>query len=475
MSTIAGPGPSAACAAPWSGLYFRPDGVIAVCCGTWHPIGRADDPDRPSLRAIWEGGPAQLQRDALAQGDHGLGCWECGNQAAAGHRGTSLAAEFDRYLPIAEPVLPVMLDFALSNRCNLACTMCNGGLSSTIRQRREGRPALPLAYDDRFFAELDELLPTARRLQFKGGEPFLTPENERIWARLGELGGDREVSITTNGTVWNERVERWIHDLDPEVIVSVDAIDPAVLEAVRVGVRADRLWATVDALRASVRPGALSLSMCLMVPTWQELAPFLARCNELDVHASVIWVDGPASFRLLGAGRDVLEKVAATWDRADRSVQALRPDLRRWWDDARSRVDAALEARPATPVALRTGDGSTATDATARLRRRTSGPLLELVYRDQVIDEVIVPSWAEPLEPARWKGRGLDETVAVLAGAVDGALRSEVRPLDHGVHELELRVERAEGPGEHLRALYLPADDEREEGRLLGGRASADA
>ena len=178
------------------------------------------------------------QRQTLERGSYEMGCQECGLAEATGGRRASTAFHFDRFADGAPHPFPRLMDFALSNRCNLQCVMCHGGLSSTIRAKREGLPPLAAAYDDRFFAELEEFLPHLERAQFKGGEPFLARENRRIWDVMLRDGLRPEVSVTTNATIFNENVARYVSELRMHPIISVDGMRPETLEAIRVGVDA---------------------------------------------------------------------------------------------------------------------------------------------------------------------------------------------------------------------------------------------
>lgn len=455
------PPATGACLAPRSALYFRPDGHVASCCGAWQFLGRVTGPRRRSIREIWEGAAAAELRSALDAGDFGLGCWECGRAAAQGQRESSLAQRFDRFERSARPEHPRLMDFALSNRCNLQCAMCNGGLSSSIRAERERRAPLPAAYDDRFFEELGEFLPHLERAQFKGGEPFLARENRRIWDHLLELGSSPEVSVTTNGTIWSDRVERYVRDLSMEVIVSVDAIDPSELERIRVGVHADQLWRNVDRFQEAVQAGGgdLILCMCLMSDNWRELHPFLVEADRRGVGASVIWVDGPAEHHLLGLGRDDLAEVLGHWESVASSHPSLEPSSAAIWEDALGRVDGAIRAAPsgATPVELADRGATTAAvDAyRAELAAVTGSELLELDLVDEVIEAVRAPAWSQWLAPQGWIGVGLDEFTAHLSSHVDGALRYEVEPGEHGVHRSSATF-RAGDEVTCLRFWYVP-------------------
>ncbi len=452
-----------ACSAPSAALYLRPDGQVAACCGSWHLLGSVTGPDRRSLREIWHGARAAQLRDAVAAHDFGLGCWECGQLVRAGRRSASLAASFDRWGADAE--YPAMIDFAMSNRCNLQCVMCNGGLSSAIRRHREHREPLPAAYDERFFDELREFLPHLRRAQFKGGEPFLAPENRRVWDDLLAIGARPEVCVTTNGTVWSKDVRRYVEDLAMDVIVSVDATEPDVLRSIRVGVDPDRLWRNVDRLaEITRRTGAtLDLHMCLMSTNWAQLAPFLLEADRRELGADLIWVDGPAQFNLLTMPLADLAAAHEQLRAAEPGLDGLRDDLRSIWDGAIERIGDAVSRRQGTAVAAPV---PATEDDPAEVRRRAltaagRTPVVELELVDDVIRTATVPEWARWLDPQSWVGRGLEETVTVISQSAGSSVRTEVESLPGGVHRARFTFD----PGAEevlLDGWYLPG---REAGR----------
>src|SRR6185295_19977224 len=81
----------------------------------------------------------------------------------------------DRYaladgVPFAYPKL---MEFEISNVCNLECTMCTGFFSSSIRHNREHLPPIKTPYDDAFVRQLEPFVPHLKAARFLGGEPFL--------------------------------------------------------------------------------------------------------------------------------------------------------------------------------------------------------------------------------------------------------------------------------------------------------------
>ena len=305
------PPTASACYAPHSALYLRPDGVVQACCATSFEAGTVTGADRQTLRGIWDGARLAQQREELEGHSFELGCQECRFAIDGGGRAASLASTFDGWQDEGPLGYPKLLDLALSNRCNLQCVMCNGDLSSTIRAKREGRSPLPAVYDDRFFDELAEFLPHADRILFKGGEPFLAPENRRVWDLMKELRVTCETSVTTNGTVWNDQVESYLRDLRMGLHVSVDGMTPEVLEPIRVGVRCRDLWERIDRFQeVSEDIGRrLTLNYCVMPSNWHELPAFLVEVERRGVGAascrwcSPPWSDPPPRSGRTGSGR----------------------------------------------------------------------------------------------------------------------------------------------------------------------------
>jgi molybdenum cofactor biosynthesis enzyme MoaA len=258
----------------------------------------------------------------LAADDFRLGCELCAVRYDMGSPETAYLQVFDD-LPVEEarPPWPVKLELALSNKCNLQCVMCNGELSSSIRIHREGRAPLPVVYDDRFFAELDEFLPHLRQIVFLGGEPFLGAEPRRLMERLMELELQPHCHVTTNGTQWNERVEAFVRSVPVHIAVSVDGYRAEVLESVRVGVDRDTVMTNVDRFREATRAEGkdLSLSFCLMRPTWGEMGAVLAWGDRLDVDVFVNTVTAPPHLSLHHAPAEELAEIVTVLRSEDAS------------------------------------------------------------------------------------------------------------------------------------------------------------
>ncbi len=297
MAVVPEPGPPAAlddalCPAPWMVMDFAPEGNVHACCvNAAHPLGNVRF---ETLRQIWDGPRAQALRAAMVRHDFGLGCGSCRHRLGLGTGEPDLA--YYRRNPAPRDVAwPELMAFGLHNTCNLACVMCGGNLSSRLRTL-EGRPRLEPAYGDRFFDELAEFLPHLRRAEFRGGEPFLVREHFRIWDLIVAMGLDLEVQVTTNGTVWNDRVEAVLDAIPMQVTFSMDGATAATNEAVRVGTDHAAALANLERFAAYARERGtrLDLSFCVLQHNWRELADLLALADGLGVEAHPQLVLDPA-------------------------------------------------------------------------------------------------------------------------------------------------------------------------------------
>ncbi|MEZ5182469.1 MAG: radical SAM protein [Acidimicrobiales bacterium] len=354
-----------ACYAPSASLYLDQHGAVRACCqNTGHLLG---DLRHQSLREVWEGAPARELREALARDDLSKGCEFCAWQRTEVAPTSWFSGSFD-HAPVGRrlhPRWPRQLELALSNTCNLRCTMCNGEWSSAIRAQREHLPPLPAVYGDAFFDELAEFLPHLEEVHLLGGEPFLGREPLRVLDQLCTLDRAPHVIITTNATRWDDRVRTIARRLRPAIVVSLDGADRETYEAIRVGAAFDEVLANLDAFRATVGPRHVSIAHCLMVGNWHRFPELLALAEGRGLDVVVNTVRFPADHSLHQLPADRLAEVVAELEQRGPAVEATLTGsrLRAWHDQvgalaARARSERwpeALGTPPAVadvPVAL---------------------------------------------------------------------------------------------------------------------------
>lgn len=226
------------------------------------------------------------------------------------------------------------------------CVQCNGELSSTIRTKREGNPPLASAYGEAFFDQIRPFLPHAERCVFLGGEPFLQPEAARVWDLLLELDPSErpEVDVTTNGTVWNAKVERYVRELAMNVAVSIDGASADTTDAIRIGSRHDRVVEHARRLGELTRAteSGFAVNTCVMPQNVHELLDVMLLIDDLDAEACPHVVTYPPTHSLLDLPLADLSVVIAELEADDARAQVELGRSRGAWDRVLERLRSHL-------------------------------------------------------------------------------------------------------------------------------------
>lgn len=318
------------CYAPFVSLYFNTIGEVNACCrNQTYSLGNVA---RNRLDEIWNGPAINLMRDALESYQFGEGCEFCEWMIAARDYEGAITHLFEDFeVPERRPRWPKGMEFAISNTCNYECIQCCGDWSSLIRTKREGLPALAQVYSDQFFDDLRRYLPHLTQAKFYGGEPFLARENFRIWDMMIEDGLHPSCHALTNGSQWNEKVERVLSNLTFSIGVSIDGITKKTFEAIRVNGNFERVMENMTRFRDySRRVGTqMMVSFSLMPQNWFELGDMLLHCEEMGYEINVIRVIDPPKFSLFNLPATELQSIVA---QMERQATTLLPRLKRLRD-----------------------------------------------------------------------------------------------------------------------------------------------
>jgi radical SAM protein with 4Fe4S-binding SPASM domain len=282
------------CYAPHTNLYFDTRGTVRVCChNTQFPVGNIL---KDSLDDIWRGARIKALRRSLEEDKFAEGCEFCEFQTAEGCFDDAAMRRFERFTVEGEaPEWPRQLEFSISNVCNLECIMCDGYHSSAIRSHREKSAPLPKLYSESFIESLLPYLANAKWLKFLGGEPFLITEYYRIWDMMIEKGINVPCHVTTNGTQYNQNVERVINSMPMSFAVSMDGVTRETVESIRVNADYREVFENAWRFRevARARGTSFSLTYCLMRQNWHEFGLFCLMGDIWDCSVAVNTVRQP--------------------------------------------------------------------------------------------------------------------------------------------------------------------------------------
>jgi len=338
---------SKVCHAPFQSLYFGQTGNIVACCyNRTNPLGRYPE---QSIMETWTSKKAQAIRTGM-EVDRAMkrlppGCDNCSAQLHAGNFWGLLARKFDEYsnhdeahaqsrlvqtAEHGEIAFPKVMEFELSNACNLECVMCHGGFSSTIRKNREVLPALKNPYDDEFVRQLEEFIPHLEQAKFLGGEPFMIKIYYDIWDKMIELKPEILTSITTNGSILNNRIKKIAERLNVCMVMSIDSLVRETYDKIRINSDFDQVQKSIAYYEElTARQGGdrtMSFATCPMTLNWKEMADLVRYCNAhtIVIHFNTVFFPRHVSLRYLTASE--LEEVVGVFKAELSEIQNANPN-----------------------------------------------------------------------------------------------------------------------------------------------------
>lgn len=269
------------CNAPFNNMYITLQGRVSPC---WKLPGFCDQwsKDR-SLMDIWTGEHFQKYRDALKQSQFINRCVECKKEIDEGV--WPLAKAYEKF-PINR--MPALMEIELSNQCNLECIMCNGTLSSGIRKNRDKLPPLPQIFDNSFLEQMKEFIPYLVELRVNGGEPFAQKILLDLLDIVSEIHPGLKVTIATNGTVYNKRVQSILDKCNIHLNISIDSLIPERYEMIRINGSFDTLMENFKIFKEYCQTNNKNLSIMVnpMRNNWEEMVDFV---YFTDDHNCNLW------------------------------------------------------------------------------------------------------------------------------------------------------------------------------------------
>ena len=296
------------CHAPSINLNFDQSGQVTACCYNRKFVLGTYPQD--TVQAIWNGEKRKELERYLAQDDLSHGCGQCQQQLRAGNLVGMRANYFhSKNIPSSpgtswhDTRMPKLMEFELSNVCNLECVMCNGHASSLIRKNREKLPPLANPYDDAFVEQLRPFLPHLGKAVFVGGEPFLNKLYYKIWDVMADSPHPPKVALVTNGSILNDKVKDVVRKLRIDIAVSVDSLDPANYEEIRINADYGQLRRNLDWFLANARETGSWVGFCIcpMTHNWRHVPDLFRFCiqNEIDIFCNTVFWPLQSSLRSL--------------------------------------------------------------------------------------------------------------------------------------------------------------------------------
>lgn len=295
------------CHAPFNNMYFNSVGDIANCWLTF------DNPEKyteaRSLKDIWFGEKFTQLRENIKHFDLSKRCTTCLKYIEKQNHTNVLAKAYDNDYPLSD--YPTMMEFELSNTCNLECTMCNGLLSSAIRANRDKLPKLKSPYGEKFIKELEEFIPFLHEARFNGGEPFLIKIYYDIWERITNLNPNCKIVIATNGTVLTKKVKEVLDSGNFHINISIDSLIPERYSEIRVNGNLESVLKNFNYFKQYCKLNGRNI--CVMInpmrTNWEEMPSFVDFCNVNNVHLWFNTIVHPEELSIHALDKKELSKI----------------------------------------------------------------------------------------------------------------------------------------------------------------------
>jgi MoaA/NifB/PqqE/SkfB family radical SAM enzyme len=271
------------CYAPFTSMFFSRNGNMSPCYASYEY--KSDNWPKKSIHESWFNGEFKAIRDAMKSGNLDYACKFCKPLFESGNFGSLLPNKYEPY-GIGKLQYPKIMEFELSNRCNLECVMCDGNLSSAIRKNRDKLPQFEEKYNDDFVQELEAFIPHLQMAEFTGGDPFLIPIYYDIWERIKTTNPDCQILITTNANTMSERIEKMLRTYrNLHFNISLDSLNKSNYTQIRRNAEFENVIANTKRFIAYCKKHKTSCNIlvCPLTINSKDLKAVIQFANQNDI------------------------------------------------------------------------------------------------------------------------------------------------------------------------------------------------
>jgi molybdenum cofactor biosynthesis enzyme MoaA len=279
-----------ACYAPFNHMRIRRDGMMSPCCfalvfGKW-------EKGKFGLKDYWFGDVNNSYRESFLDNEMGIGCRKiCGTAIRNKvippindydwnwHDRSKHAMDSNAY--------PKVIEFEISNLCNMACPMCMGELSSKhmLGRDKDLKTYAPNLFDndqnlEELLDQLKEFIPHLRTIRFTGGEPFAHKAFYKIAQMIADVNPTMEVDVTTNGSIYNTKVDKFVGLLkNMKISVSLDTVDVDDYAKIRIGGIHKETMANIEKFKNKLGAANIKINSTIMSLNCANIDKFFAYAN----------------------------------------------------------------------------------------------------------------------------------------------------------------------------------------------------
>jgi sulfatase maturation enzyme AslB (radical SAM superfamily) len=298
------------CYAPSKALRFSLNGHAFVCCfNRLNSLGRYPN---NSISDIWNNSIKEdLHKSINYKQNNTLGCHYCYDTIMSKSFHLTGARNYDNYNNEVTSNYPLLIDFELSNTCNLKCIMCNGENSSSIRSQIEKKDKYTDYYDDVFLDQLTEFIPYLKETRFSGGEPFLIDLYYDLWDKIHSINPLCKIIIQTNGTIINEKILELYSKYNFHLSFSIDSVNKTTYESIRIGASFEKVMSNFEIIHKLSQKlnREIGVSICILKNNIREFRDYVNYFNNLNTKITIHKVLTPINHSIYSLSISELESI----------------------------------------------------------------------------------------------------------------------------------------------------------------------
>lgn len=297
------------CFAPYSSMFFSLHGKMAPCYATYNDT--SDIYGNKTIHDSWFNGSFSKIRQEHSVCNYSENCNFCFELFENKAYGSMLMQKYEHYA-FSKGDYPKIMEFELSNKCNLECIMCDSNLSSSINKRENHTSIITEKYNASFLNELKEFIPHLHIAEFTGGDPFLIEIYYQIWDMIIEINPKCAILITTNANSMNERIRSLLKKSNKiSFNISFDSISKEIYESIRKNGNFDNAIQNINFFNAYCKKNktSLNLMVCPMTINRYELPKIIEYANKIKVGLYFHTVVKPKNLSLKYQTSDYLEEL----------------------------------------------------------------------------------------------------------------------------------------------------------------------
>lgn len=206
------------CAAPWSAIYQKPNGVVAPCC-IWNGDEGFGNVNEKNIEEVYLDEKATEVKSKMLSGEKLKECVACYKQEDIGIpslRENFNSLYFNKIDFSSDNPKFLYWDLRLSNLCNFKCRMCHHELSSEwyediikLNPHSGITEKVIKVNREEFWSDMKSHYKFVEAVYFAGGEPFLNQHHYQILEDLRNLGKtDTRIIVNTNGSITHFKKKR---------------------------------------------------------------------------------------------------------------------------------------------------------------------------------------------------------------------------------------------------------------------------